>query len=1020
MKKSIFILMNILIFQHANFQKCLCNVAIGNAEILIYNVSGTPITVTIYPASAIFSGLYLNDGHDHEYSFSRSRRSGNPPEWPRYNDEIFITGGSRELNGFDTAFIDFDDGDYYATPPPVQSRVLGGVSFGLWKIVLTNEIDQIGQIYYLDYRDFNLGNYLFPFAFDIYIRLEGITPSLVKVFFDGAQETVPMSDSRFQNKTIKIWDQIGRLDSFGNQLPPYAGSPNKGSFKSSIELPVYENYPIDGRDFGAVNHENLNDFSLNLNMMHNGIHIKSDREIIFKNSKLIIGSNINFSIGNNSNITFINGIFKTIQASGLKIITIGNNSSFIVQEDGSVNLNNTIFQTSSGSTWNGIKLENSGYDTIINCTFNNAKTAVSIIDNILSNHPNKTIRKNTFNISQDNGRGIDVRNQNKILVDSNTFNFSNSNSTLGIFFRNSEPPNAGALQSFYYNLNIVNNKFYNGYLPVYISGLTSARTPFYVYNNTFYGTNTYSIVGLKVTGDIKNNSFDANNNSRSAGLWNSNPNVFGNSFNSVLANMYLNYSFPSLAPYQNSSDQLVWTGGRNSFTSSQNENIYLAGLYPYLNKGNNNFTINDVYHIFGSIPDSVINYYMEDNCWNGYEGIPNYYLYKYINDTTIQNISADYTPVFCDEVLPTVTETYTDKGSEIIDTTLITEDFDSDPVSGDESLLAQARTSYGIKDFPEAIINYKGLVNNFPGSEFIYTSLYEMYDNYSALDTSADQSVTDVLFGDLKQYLESKITAEIYDNEFNSIAYDIILMCETRMRNLETALTGYEFLALYHPDAEQRMLASWDYEEIEEMLNGSGGGEKQLEIRKKDLGMEELEINELLRLDELIDDDPLMKALKKNYDKNIAIDKSIKSHKVTESKLIQRAKENIFKAKFLQKEEKEKRYMEDLKLMMTTGNTDAKEIENINFNPTELILNQNYPNPFNPTTNISYSIPVSSFVTLKVFDITGKEIVTLVNEYKQNGSYQVTFNGINLPSGVYYFRLNSGDWNQVRKMLLIK
>ena len=484
--------------------------------------------------------------------------------------------------------------------------------------------------------------------------------------------------------------------------------------------------------------------------------------------------------------------------------------------------------------------------------------------------------------------------------------------------------------------------------------------------------------------------------------------------------MYLNYSFPAIAPYPNSLDQLVWTGGRNSFNSVQKENIYVAGSYPYLNKGRNNFTIIDTSHIFGSMPDSVNNFYMKYNCWIGYNEIPNYFLYKYINDTIIQNISADYTPAFCDEGLSIVTEIYTDKESGIFDTIIITDDFDSEPVSGDESLLAQARTSNGIKDFPAAIINYKGLINNFSGSELIYTSLYEMYDNYSALDTSEDHTVTDVLFGDLKQYLQSKITAEIYGDDFNSITYDIILMCETQMRNLEIALTGYEFISLYHPNAEQRMLASWDYEEIEEMINGSGGGAKQLGIRNEELGIEELELNELNRLDKLIDDDPLMKIMKKNYEKNIPIGEKIKSDKLTENKLIQRAKETIFKAKYLQKDEKELRYMEDLKLLMTKGNTDSKVIDNKDYIPQEFILNQNYPNPFNPSTNISYSIPVSSFVTLKVFDITGKAIVTLVNEYKQNGSYQVTFNGINLSSGVYYFRLKSGEWKKKKKMLLIK
>ncbi|HMQ70760.1 MAG TPA: T9SS type A sorting domain-containing protein [Ignavibacteria bacterium] len=86
----------------------------------------------------------------------------------------------------------------------------------------------------------------------------------------------------------------------------------------------------------------------------------------------------------------------------------------------------------------------------------------------------------------------------------------------------------------------------------------------------------------------------------------------------------------------------------------------------------------------------------------------------------------------------------------------------------------------------------------------------------------------------------------------------------------------------------------------------------------------------------------------------------------------------------------------------------------------DFVLFQNYPNPFNPITTIIYEIPENNFVTLKVFDISGREVKTLVNEFKQSGSYQVRFNGINLSSGVYYFAITSGDFKQVRKMILIK
>ena len=83
-------------------------------------------------------------------------------------------------------------------------------------------------------------------------------------------------------------------------------------------------------------------------------------------------------------------------------------------------------------------------------------------------------------------------------------------------------------------------------------------------------------------------------------------------------------------------------------------------------------------------------------------------------------------------------------------------------------------------------------------------------------------------------------------------------------------------------------------------------------------------------------------------------------------------------------------------------------------------LEQNYPNPFNPSTTISYSIPASSFVTLKVFDILGNEIKSLVNEEMFVGIYKVEFNAANLPSGVYFYRLQTANFIETRKMVLMK
>lgn len=83
-------------------------------------------------------------------------------------------------------------------------------------------------------------------------------------------------------------------------------------------------------------------------------------------------------------------------------------------------------------------------------------------------------------------------------------------------------------------------------------------------------------------------------------------------------------------------------------------------------------------------------------------------------------------------------------------------------------------------------------------------------------------------------------------------------------------------------------------------------------------------------------------------------------------------------------------------------------------------LFENYPNPFNPSTKISYSIKEDGFVTLRVYDILGVEITTLVNEQKTAGSYEADFNAANLPSGMYIYKLQSGSFTDVKKMLLTK
>ena len=88
--------------------------------------------------------------------------------------------------------------------------------------------------------------------------------------------------------------------------------------------------------------------------------------------------------------------------------------------------------------------------------------------------------------------------------------------------------------------------------------------------------------------------------------------------------------------------------------------------------------------------------------------------------------------------------------------------------------------------------------------------------------------------------------------------------------------------------------------------------------------------------------------------------------------------------------------------------------------PGKFTLNQNYPNPFNPSTKISYSIPNANFVTLKIYDVSGREVETLVSNFQNKGVYAVKFNAKHLSSGIYFYKMQAANFAEVRKMLLVQ
>lgn len=128
-------------------------------------------------------------------------------------------------------------------------------------------------------------------------------------------------------------------------------------------------------------------------------------------------------------------------------------------------------------------------------------------------------------------------------------------------------------------------------------------------------------------------------------------------------------------------------------------------------------------------------------------------------------------------------------------------------------------------------------------------------------------------------------------------------------------------------------------------------------------------------------------------------------------------KENIFISNLIEEIEMNEKLYKNISL---DENSEKKKIADNTIIPTNTELSQNYPNPFNPTTQISYQISKDGFVNLVVYNSLGQEVATLVNKHQTIGKYSVQFNTVNLPSGVYFYRLESGNFTKVNKMLFLK
>ncbi|MGB3016826.1 MAG: T9SS type A sorting domain-containing protein [Ignavibacteria bacterium] len=272
-------------------------------------------------------------------------------------------------------------------------------------------------------------------------------------------------------------------------------------------------------------------------------------------------------------------------------------------------------------------------------------------------------------------------------------------------------------------------------------------------------------------------------------------------------------------------------------------------------------------------------------------------------------------------------------------------------------------------------------------------------------------------------------------------AFYFIQKCKVSLGLYESAMTGFQQIMNQFPYSYEGLLASWDYAATSLLNSNSGSGAGKNSMHISELTDEEIKSytddpNDVYDSRKFSTDD--RKTLNENLTKTYSsqVNKQTREIRSLEEKVTKNEASNSEKKKYQEmrmlKEVVKTRKPETVanhvsmisddlsRIMKSTGSEVSDEYE-ANILPTEFALHQNYPNPFNPATKISFDLPQDSRVNLVVYDLLGREVAKLVNnEFKVAGKYTYDFNAASLSSGVYFFRINAGNYSETKRMVLLK
>jgi hypothetical protein len=990
---------------------------ISDGEFMIVNQTGTStgysISVKIYPVGAIFNG-------GNEYTV----KAHNPID-PIYNPYIY--GKEISISNVQSgtgwyALANFDKSD------AIQLCQFS-LGYGRYRIDFYEGTTKKNTCD-VDFSDANftgqdVSGYIQHLRIDYYSSTE-----ITFQFINPNSENVNITEV---NNYIKVWEQVGT----GNS----ALTPSKGDFTDSQDpASQYHAFPLDATTFGHFAHVTPEEVNLNLNVSHQNADLITDKTLNFRNCIFEISSGYNFTINGGSNqnpqmlITGAGAKF----VSGNSKINFPQNFLLKVEDNAELRSNGTKFQPPENQyDWRGISFISPSIIKIDNCEF---YYSPSFIHSNNNNGNYFLIANSIFHISDNSSYNyvvtiINTKNfnlYNNEFIYGNPFSFSFGVEIVNI--TNSEEDNNDAPNTPI--INISDNKFHYGTIHLCIQGLTNNVIPIYIYNNNFEIATTVNMRLSYVSGTIEKNIISNNPvselNNKCIEIDNSTIDLLNNEISSWTDNIFIaRKSSVNLSPYK-IGNEYFWYAGKNACTSSHHYNINAPdGQQPYgyffTDNGKNSFSISsNNYHIYGYLDMNCTTdiYYTRCNFWNVNQN-PNIQLYGHnlSNTCGVPNENIIWSQENCNFDEQIVDRIINDMGNGLYDTILVTQaNFDS-TLSEDMILCGIGVNNQKAKNYSYAISNFKNLINTYPNSKNLERAIFNLYECYVLSDTNHNQGWRNVIFGDLKNYLEVKIQQYENNEKFVNLAFDFFIKCTIMKKGYQLAMDGYEFIAENSPSAEDRLMASINYIDVEGLLQGSGGGQKDKYEDELSSDRNGKPIKDILlasykntkKSNEKRDKSELQNSLYVAQTKDLQ-QKKHKQEKVLEN----RALENISISSGLNKKERRERIQKDLMLLHSRSETSEKIVKKNNIEPLKYELSQNYPNPFNPITNIKYQIQKTGLVTLKIYDITGREIKTLVNEIKNPGNYLFSFNGTEFASGVYFYKIQVGDFVQVKKMVLIK